>query len=327
MAPPPALTISVNPASPTAGSPANVTIGGPSACATVNVDFGDGTVETFMAASGPPLTKAHTWTTPGPKTITAVGQGAACDIQKSHAINVLAPPSVAIIAPSGGTTYVAPATISIQANAASAQGTITSVQFFANGTLIGTDTTAPYAQSWTGVATGTYALTAKATDSAGAVRTSSAVNVVVGQPPPSTVLGITVTPQPAVRGQSATITVTGTNPCTMLWMDFGDGDWWIAPINSLPFTTTHTWASSGTYTVLARGYVTCGGEITTSVTVGSTPEPEPSVPDSRPEAETPWAMDVDALASDASSFMVTPEGTIDEVAPSGSTNRYGRFSA
>jgi hypothetical protein len=40
----------------------------------------------------------------------------------------------------------------------------------------------------------------------------------------------------------------------MLWMDFGDGNWWIAPINGLPFVTSHTWASAGTYEIVAKGF-------------------------------------------------------------------------
>ena len=97
----------------------------------------------------------------------------------------------------------------------------------------------------------------------------------VGTPPPSTVVGVSVTPNPVAVGQAATITVTGTNPCTMLWMDFGDGDWWIAPISGLPFTTTKTWTTAGNYTVYAAGYYTCSGSATRAVTVTGVPAPTP----------------------------------------------------
>jgi RHS repeat-associated protein len=186
------------------------------------------------------------------------------------------------------------ATITVTASATAGQGTLTQVDFYANGAWIGVDTSAPYAFSWSGVGTGSYALTARATDSFGAQAMSSGVTVVVGQPPPSTVLGLTITPQPLGAGQTATITVTGTNPCTMLWMDFGDGNWWIAPITSLPFTTTHTWAAPGTYTVLARGYVSCGGEVTKGVTVGSAPMPEALDLAALRSVVTPLAADVEA---------------------------------
>ena len=46
-------------------------------------------------------------------------------------------------------------------------GTIASVQFYANGVSVGTDTTFPYSVSWTPTATGSYTLTAVATDNGG----------------------------------------------------------------------------------------------------------------------------------------------------------------
>jgi hypothetical protein len=272
----PVASITVSPASPTAGATAIVTVHGSAACGTVNVDFGDGNVQTFMSESGLPISNTHAWATGGAKTITAQRLGGGCDSLATTNITVLLPPSVSLTEPAAGSFYTSPATIAMSASATAAQGVITQVAFYANGSLVQTDATAPYAVNWTNVADGTYALTAVATDSLGASATSSSVSVVVGTPPPSTVLGVTVTPNPATAGQSATIVVTGTNPCTMLWMEFGDGDWWIAPIDSLPFTTTHTWASAGTYTVRASGYITCAGEATRSVTVNSSaPEPLP----------------------------------------------------
>jgi hypothetical protein len=130
------------------------------------------------------------------------------------------------------------ATTTVSANSTAGQRTLTQVDFYANGAWIGGDTSAPYAFSWSGVGTGSYALTARATDSFGAQATSSGVTVVVGQPPPSTVLGMTITPEPPGAGQ------------------------------------THTWAAPGHYTVLARGYVSCGGEVTKGVTIGSAPMPD-----------------------------------------------------
>lgn len=89
------------------------------------------------------------------------------------------PPTVSIISPASGASYTAPATIPITASASDADGTVTKVDFFANGTLIGTSTTSPYTFSWTNVAAGAYSLTAVATDNAGLQTTSSAVSVSV----------------------------------------------------------------------------------------------------------------------------------------------------
>jgi len=88
-------------------------------------------------------------------------------------------PTVNLTAPANNSTFNAPATLSIAANAADADGSITRVEFFNGSTSLGVDATAPYTFSWTNVAAGTYTITARATDNAGAVTTSGAVTVIV----------------------------------------------------------------------------------------------------------------------------------------------------
>jgi hypothetical protein len=53
------------------------------------------------------------------------------------------------------------------------------VEFLSGGTKFAEDTTAPYSVSWTPSVSGGYVLTAKATDSEGAVRTSTPINVTI----------------------------------------------------------------------------------------------------------------------------------------------------
>jgi hypothetical protein len=108
------------------------------------------------------------------------------------------PPTVAITSPANGATFTAPASITIAANAADGDGTVARVDFFRDGQAIGSDTTAPYGVTWSSVPAGTYALTARATDNAGAVTTSAAVTVTVGtvQPPPPTPTSIAFNPSP-----------------------------------------------------------------------------------------------------------------------------------
>jgi hypothetical protein len=95
-------------------------------------------------------------------------------------------PTVSLTSPAQGATFVSPASIALEASASDSDGTIAKVDFYANGTLVGTDTSgpSPYTFSWGGVAAGTYALTAVATDNVGASRTSSPVTVTVGPPAP-----------------------------------------------------------------------------------------------------------------------------------------------
>ncbi len=88
-------------------------------------------------------------------------------------------PTVSLTAPASGATATAPASFTVSANAADSDGTVASVAFYAGSALIGTDTTSPYSVSWTNVAAGTYSLTARATDNAGATTTSAARSVSV----------------------------------------------------------------------------------------------------------------------------------------------------
>ena len=94
-------------------------------------------------------------------------------------------PSVALTAPSSGATFTAPATIALAASATDSDGTVTRVEFYAGTTLLGSDTTSPFAFSWTNVSAGTYSLTARATDDDGATTASTAISVTVNPSPPT----------------------------------------------------------------------------------------------------------------------------------------------
>jgi len=87
-------------------------------------------------------------------------------------------PTVAIIAPAAGATLPA-GDIVIEAVAADADGSVARVEFYDDATLLGSDDTAPYAFTWTGVGDGCYRIVAKAVDDLGAEGTA-AVDVTVG---------------------------------------------------------------------------------------------------------------------------------------------------
>ena len=93
----------------------------------------------------------------------------------------LTPPSIALTSPTSGATYVAPATIPLGATATDSDG-IKRVEFYANGAFIGQATTSPYQGTWSGVAAGTYTLTARAYDTLGGTALSAPVQVTVNQP-------------------------------------------------------------------------------------------------------------------------------------------------
>ena len=101
------------------------------------------------------------------------------------AISVYAPnvaPSISITGISTNVTVAAPASVTLSATAADADGTISKVEFYNADTLIGTVAASPYTFTWNNVASGTYTFTAKATDDKGAVTVSSKVTITVVAP-------------------------------------------------------------------------------------------------------------------------------------------------
>jgi hypothetical protein len=104
------------------------------------------------------------------------------------------PPTVSLVSPVAGATFTAAATIALTATAADGDGSVSSVSFYSGGTLLGADTSSPYAFSWANVPAGTYALTAVAVDNAGGSTTSAAASVTVGAP------GASALPAPWVAG-------------------------------------------------------------------------------------------------------------------------------
>ena len=93
------------------------------------------------------------------------------------------PPTVTLTSPAGGSVYPASANVPLEASASDPGGSVAKVDFYANGTLVGTDTTSPYAVTWPNVPVGTHTLTAEATDNLGSITVSSPISISVTVPP------------------------------------------------------------------------------------------------------------------------------------------------
>jgi outer membrane protein assembly factor BamB len=74
----------------------------------------------------------------------------------SEGTPINAPPQVTLTGPTAGSTFTAPASIVVAATASDSDGTVTKVEFYSGSTLIGADTSAPYAVTWANVPAGTY---------------------------------------------------------------------------------------------------------------------------------------------------------------------------
>ncbi|HLE64017.1 MAG TPA: Ig-like domain-containing protein, partial [Pyrinomonadaceae bacterium] len=167
-------------------------------------------------------------------------------------ITTTAPPTVSITSPAVAAYFLAPATITIDADASDADG-ITKVEFLQGSTVLATDTTFPYSFTWANVAVGNYSLTARATDTLGATKTSTPVDISVLATLPPTV----VITSPA-RGSSfpapATITIDAdaSDSDGILKVDFYQGSTLLGTDNSFPYSFTWTGMPACTYFLTAR---------------------------------------------------------------------------
>jgi len=128
--------------------------------------------------------------TSGTHTITAVAiDNNGCQITSSPvSINANIPdtcPTVQITSPSDGLIIGSAAQLSINANAADADGTVTQVEFFVNGVSIGVDVTAFFSAPYNFLQDGLYEIIAVATDNDGCSTSSDPIYIQVGpnQPP------------------------------------------------------------------------------------------------------------------------------------------------
>lgn len=89
-------------------------------------------------------------------------------------------PVVRITAPADGTNSVftnAPATLPINATASDYDGSLARVEFYAGGTKLGETNASPFGVLWTNMTSGTWQLTAVATDNGGATTVSAPVTI------------------------------------------------------------------------------------------------------------------------------------------------------
>ena len=96
------------------------------------------------------------------------------------------PPTVVWLSPTNHAAYTASASVTLSADADAPLNSISQVDFYANGTLLGRAFSPPYTRTATGLAAGNYALTAVAFDGSGLSTTSAPVSLPVlpatGQP-------------------------------------------------------------------------------------------------------------------------------------------------
>ena len=182
------------------------------------------------------------------------------------------PPAVSLTSPANGSTYTSPASMSLAATATDADGTIAKVEFYAGQTLVGTDTTSPYAFNWTGVGAGTHVIKAVATDNAGASTTSATRTVTVSGPNVAPTVSMTTDKGSYTAPASVVMTaVAADSDGTVAKVDFYAGATLVGTDTSSPFTQTWTGVAAGSYALQAvatdnKGATTTSGTVNVTVT-------------------------------------------------------------
>ncbi|MCW3462517.1 glycosyl hydrolase family 18 protein [Chitinophaga nivalis] len=173
------------------------------------------------------------------------------------------PPVTSITSPANNATYVAPASINIQATASDPDGSVTRVQFFNGSTLLGTDSTSPYTYTWNNVAAGTYNLTTVATDNKGATGTSTVVTVRVNATNNTNpVVNITSPANNATFTAPATVNIAATatdNDGNVVKVEFFNGSTLLGTDTSAPYSFAWSSVAAGTYSLTARATDNSGG--------------------------------------------------------------------
>jgi hypothetical protein len=133
------------------------------------------------------------------------------------------------------------------------------VEFYADGALIGTDTSSPYSVSWntSTLASGAHTLSAKAYDNGGRVGTSADLLVYTDGTPPG--VALTSPAQGMHVGGTVTLEATASDNQAVATVEFYAGSTWLGTDSTPPYTKQWDTAGlEGAYTLRANAYDTAG---------------------------------------------------------------------
>ena len=181
------------------------------------------------------------------------------------------PPTVTLTAPANGTTYTAPATMSLAASASDVGGSVVKVEFYAGTTLLNTDSTAPYAFTWSSVAAGTYAIKAVAYDNQGASGTSATVSVTVGSTankPPTVTLTAPANGTGFIAPATVSFTATASDSDgTIARVEFYSGTTLLNSDTTAPYAFSWSNVAAGTYSLRAVAYDNKGASTSSATNI------------------------------------------------------------
>lgn len=175
-------------------------------------------------------------------------------------------PTVSISSPADNATFLVGQSIQVSAIATDSDGTVSLVKLFNGGTLVGTETQAPYEYTINNAEAGTYTLTAVATDNNGLESTSSPISVIVEaaettNEPPSVAITSPSNNTAFTEGESVTLQVdTGDTDGQVVSVTYYQGTEVIASVTEQPFDYKLTNLAAGDYALTAKALDDDGSE-------------------------------------------------------------------
>jgi len=167
----------------------------------------------------------------------------------------LTPPTVSVNSPGNNATVNG--TVSVAASASDNVG-VTSLEFYVNGVLQATDTTAPYLYSWstTSLAAGSYTLMSRAYDAAGNVSQSSDVVVTVVKDSTAPAVSVTAPTTNTIVNGTLTITANASDASGVSKVEFYANEVLLYVTNVPPYA--YSWdttsVSNGNYILTVKAY-------------------------------------------------------------------------
>jgi len=267
-----------------------------------------------ISAAGMATIRYQAGAVPGTATVTASATGLT---PGTVAIKQNSLPAVVMTAPVAGSTYTAPATITLAATASDTDGSVQRVEFYRNSSLLYTDTTSPYSYSWTGVSSGTYLLSVRATDSDNGTSSGTAVSVTVypaNQPPVVTlvspVTGSTYTAPAAITLIAQATDADG----SVTLVRFYQGSTQLATVSASPYRYEWSSVGPGVYQLRAvaqdnAGAVSTSAAVLVTVNVATNSAPTVYITTPTSGAVFPYlsTITIQAAASDTDGSVVVVE--------------------
>jgi hypothetical protein len=231
----------------TAPAPGAIVSGAVTLTATASDNVGVTRVEFYvdgaLLGSSTTAPYAYSWNSSaladGSHTLTAKAYDAVNLVTTSVGVTVtvrndMTAPTVALTAPAPGATLTG--TVTLTATASDNVG-VTRVEFYADGALLGSDTTAPYAYSWNSGAltNGSHTLSARAYDGVGNVGTSAGVQVTLNNDRTAPTVSLTAPAPNATVNGTVLLTATASDNVGVTRVEFYVGNSLLGSVAAAPY--------------------------------------------------------------------------------------------